>query len=390
MNRLKRKLKKVLGQDVQVSQTVSQRMEEAYEQICKEQDKEAYGMHASGGRRMKIAAVAAVAVLVCSAAAGAYGISQNRQDFFQGMFGNETKQSQEAKTVVVGKDEPVEKEPDEKEAQKEPEPADEKEPVKIAEMPETEYMEVDLLEAEELIGDRLMDEPIVKKIGEHTLTIQGFVYDENSAMMYFTLERKGGVTALAYDEYQNAWGTSVQFTDVFAFGTKGVKDALGADNIYVDLEKSTEEKLYCYDYIAFSNAVFDSESDTLFPWLELVLFSEDGADSSEEPKREKINLTDKEPLDMAGMVSKDGGSLGISPISLRIGMGNGLSVDGIEEIRIKYQDGSSYTVKNDRKNILNMGYYLGDLDSSIIVFNRLVNSAKIESVIIDGSRYVFT
>lgn len=34
--------------------------------------------------------------------------------------------------------------------------------------------------------------------------------------------------------------------------------------------------------------------------------------------------------------------------------------DGIEKIKIEYQDGSCYVVENDRKNILNMGYCLGD------------------------------
>ena len=57
-----------------------------------------------------------------------------------------------------------------------------------------------------------MDEPLVKQLGEHTLTIESFVYDSSGAVMYYTLGRKGGVTALRGDEDTNMAKGAV-FTD---------------------------------------------------------------------------------------------------------------------------------------------------------------------------------
>ena len=105
-------------------------------------------------------------------------------------------------------------------------------------------MPVDAAKAGELVGEWLMDERITVKAGQsHTLNIEGFVYDRNGAMMYFTLEREDGVTALTGDENMNLT-KGAAFTDEsdFYFSVETKKGIIGHDNVFVDLEKSTSDK----------------------------------------------------------------------------------------------------------------------------------------------------
>ena len=111
----------------------------------------------------------------------------------------------------------------------------------IVTYPQREYVEADARRAQELIGDNVSFEPIVEQLGDTTLTILSTVYDGNSAVVEFTLDREGGVNALNYSQLDNeskgAW-FSDESTFWFSFEGSG-------DRIYVDLDKSKSEKLYC-------------------------------------------------------------------------------------------------------------------------------------------------
>ena len=63
-------------------------------------------------------------------------------------------------------------------------------------IPSREFVSVDPQQAQDLTGGGCISEPIVKKLGDHTLTVENMVYDKNGAVITFTLERSGGVTMM--------------------------------------------------------------------------------------------------------------------------------------------------------------------------------------------------
>lgn len=127
-------------------------------------------------------------------------------------------------------------------------------------IPSHEYVSVDPEKAKELVGDGALSEPIEKQLGDHTLCIENLVYDKNSAFMYFTLERKGGVTMLVGNEGTNiSKGAYFPDDSLWYFNLESTEGNLYYDNIYIDMEKSTEDKLYCSSYMIAQDALKDGE-----------------------------------------------------------------------------------------------------------------------------------
>lgn len=272
------------------------------------------------------------------------------------------------------------------------------------EIPAREYVEVDPEAAEDYLGNYMLQEPIVKKINDHTLTIISAVRDKNVMVMEFTLERKGGENALGYDEGTNmdkgAYVT--EEADIYFM----IED--GGDCIYVDLEKSTDEKLYCYDYITF-----DEYERGKGAGVNLTIQSADGSiiQALNSPDiavhSERLEIPIEKPVPSIIYTSKEGGMLEVSAIGMSLDMGVGLGLTGDEKydpgsvktVVIKYKDGSEYLVKDD--HTYNLGYSCGtsrsifnleDTNGSFgsiysMVFNRLVETDHIKTIEINGIKY---
>ena len=168
MKNQEKNIKDVLGKEVKISGEVEERLESTYEILrsrSKVERKKQY-------KFPKVAVAAIVAALMVST--GVY--ASIRSDFFEGMFGNKTKTSTPAKPQSIddGKGGTVD-----------------------VVVPSKEFVDVDEERAQELLGNYVLEEPIVKEIGSHTLTVENFLYNELGGLMYFTLEREGKVTALA-------------------------------------------------------------------------------------------------------------------------------------------------------------------------------------------------
>ena len=272
--------------------------------------------------------------------------------------------------------------------------------------PARDYVEVDEEQAKELIGDNISYEPIVEQIGDTTLTILSTVYDGNSAVVEFTLEREGGVNALNYSQLDNeakgAWFSN-EATFWFHFMDCG-------EHIYVDLEKSTDEKLYCYDYLV----AFDGISTLNLEILEYPNGKGNYAIGKDEdittrqvlvPLGEKVTSTQ--------FVNADGGTVIISPMSMTIDMKTGLGLEGDEAgdpgniyyVNIQYKDGSSYLVMDDvdysytedgteillnNPDVIvdNTSYACGTLGHELILeFNRLVSIGMIDTITVNEVAY---
>lgn len=276
--------------------------------------------------------------------------------------------------------------------------------------PARDYVEVDEEQAKELIGDNISYEPIVEQIGDTTLTILSTVYDGNSAIVEFTLEREGGVNALNYSQLDNeakgAW-FSDESTFWFCFDESG-------EHIYVDLEKSTEEKLYCYAYVGFDSARSSlSMRIEEYPckrgefYYDVAKYEEVMSDTI----RRSISIPLMSAADSCKFVNADGGVSVISPMSMTIDRQIGLHLENTHDpweiyfVEIQYQDGSTYLVHEHEMyqyfddgtqelihdvdvEIDNTSYMLGRLNGELLlVFNRLVDVDAIECIKVNETTY---
>ena len=272
--------------------------------------------------------------------------------------------------------------------------------------PARDYVEVDEEQAKELIGDNVSYEPIVEQIGDTTLTILSTVYDGNSAVVEFTLEREGRVNALNYSQLDNeAKGAWLSDGYTFWFHYKDCRK-----NMYVDLEKSTGEKLYCYDYLV----AFDGMSMLNLEILEYPNGKGNYVIGEEEDiKTRQVLVPLGEKVTSSQFVNADGGIIIISPMSMTIDMNIGLGLDenevvdpgSIYYVNIQYKDGSSYLVIDDEgytytedgtKIILNnpdvivnnTSYACGTLGNEFILeFNRLVSIGMIDTITVNEVTY---
>lgn len=368
-----KKMRDVLGKEIIISDIVNERIQDTYRIL---EEEPAYSGKKSR-RRKNLYTAAAAAVIICLGMPGVVYASV-KSGFFEGMFGNETKKSTDVIHTEIddGKDGKV-----------------------AVDIPSKEYVPVDEEKAEKMLGQWVMDEPIVTKIGDHTLTVQSFAYDKNAAMMYFTLEREGGVTALSGDMNTNLSKGAFFTEDAdFYFYVEAAKEIVGAENIYVDLEKSTEEKMYCSSYILWPESVKESALIELvidkYPEPMRNMPSASGEEErawQEQIETERITLTDKGQIPVQCIDFGQDGYVEYSPVSICIDMSKGLGLSEEEaadpyymkHLEIKYKDGSSYVVSDKEANIDNSGYTLGTDKEYKAAFNRLVETDQIEEIIVN-------
>lgn len=259
--------------------------------------------------------------------------------------------------------------------------------------PKREYTNDALDKAEELIGNPASFTPIVKEIGDTRLTILASAYDGTAAVVEFTLEKKGGVEGFCYGQLDNeskgAWfAADASFRFFFA-------DC--SENIYVDLEKSTKDILYCYDYMV---AALPVKAQGLT--LEIYLKQDHDEDVSAPTDTLFVPFPDK--VSIKEYVNADGGNISLSPIAMNVDVNTGLGLDSLQAYdpwnvyyaAIKYVDGTSYVVHEHAVDgihscdveIENTGYTCGSEDGHLVfVFNRLVDMEKVESIIVNETVY---
>ena len=256
--------------------------------------------------------------------------------------------------------------------------------------PERDYVAIDPDEAQALIGDYVEHPGISREIDGTTVTVLSVVRDDNAAVVELTFEKEGGVDVLNYSQLDNeskgAW-----FSDDSTFYI----DIGSSGNMYVDLERSTAEKLYCYYYARVSgwlDMTIYQYSCTLGERNELAMAGDDAAVGDLESSKTitTISLECEERVPAAEFANADGGIIEISPISMSIDMGTGLGLTysetqdpfNIYSVIIYYADGSTYIVDQHNTSkfacdveIANFNYECGSLGTELYyVFNRYAAS----------------
>ena len=153
------------------------------------------------------------------------------------------------------------------------------------------------------------------------LTINSAVRDENAIVMEFTLACETGVTALNYSALDNeAKGAWMSEESTFSFRVDGT-----AENIYVDLDKSTETCLHCYYYglFVFDGPLPDGKSPVLDityadePLVDIYMNepldgsymdeSPDGATDKSQIHEAQVAIPAEHTLDLLTFTSESGG-----------------------------------------------------------------------------------
>lgn len=274
--------------------------------------------------------------------------------------------------------------------------------------PQKEYVGIKPEKAEELIGDSVSYKPVVKKLGDTTLSVLSAVYDGNAAVVEFTLEKKGGVDALEYSQLNNE-SKGAYFSDNADFYFD-FEDCNG--NIYVDLDKSTGDTLYCYNYMTMDTYNSGTKQLTLntykYPCTRGELYAASNKKYKEymaETKTSSISIAVNKEVQKTEFANKGGGVADISPLSLKIDMNTGLGLSEEEAydpynayyISVNYKDGTKYIVHEHEMEGLhscdvetdNNSYACGDTENNLtFVFNRLVDVDNVESVTVNKTKYV--
>ena len=265
-------------------------------------------------------------------------------------------------------------------------------------MPKVEYEKADPEKAEKLIGDNVAREPKEIQMGDTKMTVNSVTRDSNGIVAEYTLEKKGGVDCLNYSELDNqlkgAWINEKQdLRYVFAEGS---------GKIYVDMKKSTKDKLYCYEYMAADDIVHVGESyvGKISDHITLLYYIKGVEEKVEIPVKDEIKTTLFE--------NAKGGKIEISPIAMRICDAKGILSDEdnlygmagfISKMEITYKDGSKYLVSQESctdenlneikvdEEIANYEYICGGDGGVITLFNRLVDVSEIEKISVNGVDY---
>ena len=275
--------------------------------------------------------------------------------------------------------------------------------------PARDYAELDPETAKALIGDCVQELSLSQEVDGTTITLLSAVRDNNSAVVALTLEKEGGVDILDYSQLDNeakgAW-FSEKSTFLFNIGYGG--------NLYVDLDKSTDDKLYCYDYVPLNTFGTGSLRMKIeqYPCTlgerDALLAEEYGSEQAQSvengKKTTELRIPCEKRLGSTAFTNAGGGQIEMSPISMNIDMNTGLGLTpgqaydpySAYKIVITYRDGSTYTVLEHEypdvyacdEYIDNTSYSCGSLDNEfLLIFNRLVDPEDVVSVTVNGIEY---
>lgn len=275
--------------------------------------------------------------------------------------------------------------------------------------PKREYVGVDTEKAGKLVGGHVLSDPIERQIGDTKLTILSRVYDGNAAMVEFKLERKGGVNAFDYSPLDNELrGASFSQEPTFWFEFTG-----GAENIIVDQERSSDDVLYCYDYMALEPNAYDTEKNGLilevseYPCTRKEMFMADEKTFASYQKQTVISeivVPFRDPVATTEFVNAGGGVLSLSPLALDINMQKGLGLseeevydyENVYYAAIHYKDQTTFVVREHEQEGRHSCDEQVDNTScvssneqghAVMAFNRLVDPDEIESITVNDTTY---
>ena len=267
-------------------------------------------------------------------------------------------------------------------------------------MPKIEYAAQDPEVAERLLAGKYTTEPVSTTIGDTTITVETVVRDGMGIVAAYTVERAKGVDCFVYSQQENeAKGAFFNEDQNIMFGFQE-----GHGKIWVDLEKSTDTKLYCYQYMFEDYNVYGpqiAEPITDYITLYCVEFTDtrtniektltEKGDTSYIKDEKSVVIPVADKLDSKTFTSADGATVKLSPIAMQWDSTGGKSpkgedIDSVVKCTITYKDGSEYLVYEDDK-VASYGYICGTDNGFIVLFNRLADTDNIAKITINNMDY---
>lgn len=268
-------------------------------------------------------------------------------------------------------------------------------------MPGRQWADVDLDEAQRLVGDYVEEVNASVSFAGYTLTIGSCVVDENGlAVAGFELENPDGV-ALSDDELAGAYGY-LDLAPQASISMIGAADTSGehrADAVaLVDRDASTETCVVgsLYFDMGARSGMFVEDG---VAWY---LLPRDGAADS--MACDKITFTPAKLLPAQALATDDGSvTASISALGLVLNTpddagqqvtmadaatGENLQVTAPEwvtqDIRLTLDDGSEYVVRDGETTNTAGGGLAEDFSSQSVIFNRLIDPADVASVTVNA------
>ena len=268
-------------------------------------------------------------------------------------------------------------------------------------MPRIEYVSQDPEEAERLIGGKYTTEPVVTTIGDTSVTVNTVVRDGMGFVVAYTIEREAGVDCYIYSQQDNEGvGARLNGDSKIELGFEG-----GEGKVWVDLERSTKSKLYCYEYLCDFSALYaNGEAAPIGDHITLVCreFTKTRKEISDmnlakgeksfikEEKTVKIPVADK--LGTTTFKSSNGETVKLSPIAMQWDStggkeSKGYSLDSVNKFKITYKDGSEYIVFDRNNPVASYGILSSSDTGFVVLFNRLVDAEKIAKITINDTDF---
>ena len=266
-------------------------------------------------------------------------------------------------------------------------------------MPKIEYVAQDPEVAARLLAGKYTTTPVSTTIGDTTITVETVVRDGMGYVAAYTVERAAGVNCFNYSQFDNeakgAWFNEDQ-NIMFGFNE-------GVGKIWVDLARSTDTKLYCYEYMCDNYAIYGP--DVQSPITDhITLTCQEYTDTRaniEKKNNEKgdtsyikdsktVTIPVADKLSSKEFKSADNGTIKISPIAMQWDSTGGKApkgeaLDSVKTLKITYKDGTEYLVFND--NTASYGYICGNETGFIALFNRLVDTDNVSKITINDSDF---
>ena len=269
-------------------------------------------------------------------------------------------------------------------------------------MPKIEYVAQDPEEAERLIGGKYTTAPVTTTVGDTSITVDTVVRDGMGFVVAFSVEREAGVNCFNYSQQDNeGMGARMSEDTKIEFGFEG-----GEGKIWVDLERSTRTKLYCYEYLCELSALYSNgEAAPITDHItltcrELTKTRKEIADMNlekgdksfiKEEKTVKIPVADK--LGCTIFKASNGETIKLSPIAMQWDStggkeSKGYSLDSVSKLKITYKDGSEYIVFDRKDPVASYGTISPSDTGFIVLFNRLVNAENISKITVNDTTFV--
>lgn len=253
--------------------------------------------------------------------------------------------------------------------------------------PNREMVEVDPAQAQVLLGDYLPECGYRWQIEDYTLTIEGYVLDEHTgtAKFYYTVEHPGGFGNGAVN-WERGWLDNQFYRVGVTFDTMsdGSRPWFGGC-LYLDVERSTEEKLYIVESMA-NESGWKAEDGFI---VNFVVYGETAKDDN--VMSVKLELPGLKSLPTVSVADPATGKTVAELSSIGFLLKAGGDMDEVDYIALDYADGTRYVVRDDANSLDNTDYGLisGERPNRDLrhVFNRLVDPSQVTAVVVDSQRY---